>query len=131
MEFFSGRSRNFHESFNLSSFKQRREDHEVELRKNQRTEDAHNRRNLQEHREWLDLNLTFKPHYTLQDLPELLVAAGSTEDNELLRAAQGFRKLLSLSTDSPIQAAIDSGVVPLLTNWLQRTEFPQLQYEAA
>lgn len=131
MDHFSERSKHFHESFNLSSYKDRRGDHEVELRKNKRSNDACKRRSLHEPKQWVELGLHFKALYTLDDLPELIEAAKSANDMDALRAAQGFRKLLSLSPESPIQTAIDSGIVPLLVNWIQRSDFPQIQYEAA
>lgn len=42
----------------------------------------------------------------------------------------GFRKLSSLSENAPIQAIIDSNLVPVFISFLNREDHPQLQFEA-
>jgi len=77
------------------------------------------------------VNDHYKPAYSLADLPELLEAMKSPEPERNLYAAQGFRKLLSIENEPPIQNVIDAGVVPVLIEFIKRHDFPQLQYESA
>jgi len=47
-----------------------------------------------------------------------------------MRAMIGFRKLTSLSEDAPIQAIIDSNLVPVFIHFLGRDDYTQMQFEA-
>ena len=80
---------------------------------------------------WLNLNEIYKTRYNLTDLPELLNAMHSGSEEQYLMAAQGFRKVLSLEHHPPIQEVIDAGVLPFLIDWIQKFDYPQLQYESA
>jgi hypothetical protein len=81
-------------------------------------------------RDWVQVSELYKSSYTLADLDELLQAASSTEDAQLLFAAQGFRKMMSVTVNTPIQEVIDCGIVPVFLEWAERFDFSQLQYEA-
>lgn len=108
-----------------------KEDQLQELRKQQRQDNSAQRRNIPcMERDWLQVAELYKPTYTLADMPELLQAALSSDDTQLLYAAQGFRKLLSVAVNTPIQDVIDTGIVPRFLDWTQRFDFTQLQYEA-
>ena len=48
-----------------------------------------------------------------------------------LEATTQFRKLLSIERAPPIEEVIRAGVVPYFVQFLQRADFPQLQFEAA
>lgn len=58
---------------------------------------------------------------------------GIMSDNpeEILKSTQHFRRLLSIERNPPIQAVIDTGVVPRLVQFLQLNDQPALQFEAA
>lgn len=108
-----------------------KEDKEVELRKQQRQVQSSQRRNIPSmDRDWIQVSEVYKPTYNLDDIPELLAASQSSDDSLLLYAAQGFRKLLSVTLNTPIQQILDSGVLIRFLEWTQRHDFTQLQYEA-
>lgn len=55
-----------------------------------------------------------------------------SEDPQLqLEATMQFRKLLSIERSPPIEEVISQGVIPRFVQFLQRTDLPQLQFEAA
>ncbi|KAL8094498.1 hypothetical protein AgCh_036143 [Apium graveolens] len=61
-----------------------------------------------------------------------MVAAVFSDDGKFwLEATAGFRKLLSIEHNSPIDQVIKTGVVPRFVDFLGRDEYPELQFEAA
>ncbi|XP_039001987.1 importin subunit alpha-1a-like [Hibiscus syriacus] len=55
-----------------------------------------------------------------------------TDDANLqLKATTQFRELLSVEKSPPIDKVIQPGVVPRFVEFLEREDFPQLQFEAA
>jgi importin subunit alpha-1 len=125
------RTKNFLQPIDFKDLKKKKEDHTVTLRKSKRAEEATKRRQIQvTERPWIQVNDHYKAKFTIQDLPELLESTKSIEEQKHLYAAQGLRKLLSQERHPPIQEVIDSGVVPIMLHWIQRSEFPQLQFEA-
>ena len=126
------RAKGFMQAYDVDDIKRRKEESEVELRKSKRADLVTKRRNLEQtEKQWLKLNEIFKAHYTLEDLPGLLEAMKSPVDENHLLAAQGFRKILSLEHSPPIQELIDAGILSYLIEWIQKFDFPQLQYESA
>ncbi len=57
--------------------------------------------------------------------------AHSKNDLEILFAAIGLRRLLSLAKDPPNQLFIDNNLVPVFISFLDRHDNPKLQFEAA
>lgn len=55
----------------------------------------------------------------------------SGDPERQLSSTQHFRRLLSIERNPPIQQVIDAGVVPYFVNFLQRHDFPNLQFESA
>jgi importin subunit alpha-6/7 len=45
-------------------------------------------------------------------------------------AIRGFRKLLSVEKDAPVQECIDCGAIPMFVDLLKRQDFPEAQFEA-
>lgn len=109
-----------------------KDEHNVELRKRDREDKFTKRRNMQPtEKTWIKVNDHWKQFYVLSDLPEILGSISKGGDENCLFAAQALRKMLSVEVDPPIQQIIDAGVVAHLIAWLQRTDFSQLQFEAA
>ncbi|OMJ83499.1 hypothetical protein SteCoe_15530 [Stentor coeruleus] len=126
------RAKSFMQAYDVEDIKRRKEENEVELRKTKRADLVTKRRNLEQtEKQWIKVNEIFKPSYSLSDLPELLEAMHSPLEEKHLFAAQGFRKILSLEHNPPIQELIDTGILPYLIEWIQKFDYPQLQYESA
>ena len=126
------RAKGFMQAYDVHDIKRRKEEGEIELRKSKRADLVTKRRNLDQcEKQWVKINEVFKPKYSLEDLPALLQAMRSSAEPDHLLAAQGFRKVLSLEQNPPIQELIDAGILPYLMDWIQKFDFPQLQYESA
>jgi len=105
----------------------------ISIRKNKREESIKKRRNL-------DLIHTGDPAPSffgggdaggLQQIEALVAAVKCNNRAKQLEATTQFRKLLSIEHNPPIQDVIDAGVVPRLVEFLNYTDVPQLQFEAA
>ena len=126
------RAKGFMQAYDVNDVKQRKEEGTIKLRKDKRADLVIKRRNLEQpEKQWVKINEVFKPKYTLEDLPSLLSAMKSPSDTDHLLAAQGFRKVLIFEHKPPIQDLIDAGILPYLIDWIQKFDFPQLQYESA
>jgi len=70
--------------------------------------------------------------YTLADIPEMMQSMRAEGDStRQLNALRGFRRLLSVEKNPPVQQCIDCGALPLFVHFLQRSDVTQLQFEAA
>jgi hypothetical protein len=69
--------------------------------------------------------------FVLSDTPEMMRMMKSTDMNAQVAALRGFRRLLSVERDPPVQHCIDCGAVPMFVDFLQRNDSVQLQFEAA
>mmetsp|Transcript_33875 Transcript_33875/g.61566 ORF Transcript_33875/g.61566 Transcript_33875/m.61566 type:complete len:546 (-) Transcript_33875:52-1689(-) len=67
----------------------------------------------------------------LEALPQMVAGAMSNDPNVQLESTTQFRKLLSIERNPPIQAVIETNVVPRFVEFLQRDDNPPLQFEAA
>lgn len=109
--------------------RRRRNEVTVELRKNKREETLQKRRNVPvvdlTDEDDIDKNLA------CTNLEQLVVDAGSDNPEKQLAAVQSARKLLSSDRNPPIDALIESGILPILVNCLDKHENPSLQFEAA
>lgn len=125
------RKSRFMHGFDADKLLRHREGKEIELRRQQRHDQNYQIRNISNiERDWIQVNQLYKSCYTVEDMGELLQAAASNDDSQILYAAQGFRKMLSVKVNTPIQDVIDTGIVPRILEWTQRYDFSQLQYEA-
>lgn len=71
--------------------------------------------------------------FTEADIPGLMVIISQPKVNDdgLLEVARGFRKLLSVEQNPPVQAVLASGVLPALVQMLQLHDKPKVQFESA
>ncbi|GLE05980.1 hypothetical protein PINS_up015191 [Pythium insidiosum] len=67
----------------------------------------------------------------LSELPQMVEGVHSQDRETQLVAVTKFRKLLSIERNPPIKEVIHTGVVPIFVQFLQRDDFPELQFEAA
>lgn len=108
--------------------RRRRNEVTVELRKNKRDEIILKRRNVPVQ----DVSEPEEDVLSPANLKRIVDSAGDASDSaKQLAAVQSARKLLSSDRNPPIDDLIQSGILPILVNCLQRTENTMLQFEAA
>lgn len=112
--------------------RRRREDGMIEIRKNRREESLLKKRRegLQAQHFQNTVNVT-QLEKKLESLPAMVAGVCSNDSNLQLEATTQFRKLLSIERNPPIEEVIQSGVVPRFVEFLNRDDYPQLQFEAA
>lgn len=76
-------------------------------------------------------NTKSKQHYSIHDIPALMVGLQSSDLTAQITCLRGFRRLLSAEHNPPVQQSIDCGAVPLFVLFLQRNDCAELQFEAA
>ncbi|GMJ01832.1 hypothetical protein HRI_003852400 [Hibiscus trionum] len=67
----------------------------------------------------------------LENVPAMVTGVWTDDMNLELKATIQFRELLSVEKSPPIEEVIEAGVVPRFVEFLEREDFPQLQFEAA
>ncbi|KAK2714351.1 importin subunit alpha-4-like isoform X2 [Artemia franciscana] len=105
--------------------RRRRNEETVELRKAKKEEILLKKRNIPIAETADEEGLSFE---TLQ---QVVISASSGDPETQLQAVQRARKLLSSDKNPPIDALIQSGILPVLVNCLQIVDNPNLQFEAA
>ncbi|XP_055380753.1 importin subunit alpha-3 [Condylostylus longicornis] len=108
--------------------RRRRNEVTVELRKNKREETILKRRNVPNMESTTDED-DFLSSINLKKLVES--AADSSSPEKQLAAVQAARKLLSSDRNPPINDLINSDILPILVECLERDDHTQLQFEAA
>ena len=63
----------------------------------------------------------------LQELPKIVAGVMTNDEQSQLESTTQFRKLLSIERNPPIQAVIDTGVVPRFVHFLGYEHNPPLQ----
>ncbi|KXJ15484.1 Importin subunit alpha-1 [Exaiptasia diaphana] len=115
-----------------SEMRRRRNDVTIELRKANRDSQVLKRRNLTE----LETS-PLKEHNAQQQviqilpLPTVLENLHKGDDNLTFKSIQSVRKMLSKEKNPPINDVIKAGLIPYLVKYLERSDFPLLQFEAA
>lgn len=122
--------------FKQDELRRRREEAQVEIRRQKREESMAKRRNLnlqqmdapdsedeEEVGDALDVQIT-------SQLPQMVQGVNSENLDEQLEATTKFRKLLSKEKNPPIDKVISCGVVPRFVEFL-RSPHSMIQFEAA
>jgi len=109
--------------------RRKRGDGVVELRKAQREENLQKKRAPPAPKGQDPKDTSVTP--TVSAIPSLLQDVSSTDPMRQFQGTRHFRKLLSIQDNPPIQAVIDSGVLPRLIQFLKAVSNPALQFEAA
>jgi len=120
--------------FSAQELRRRREEQQVEIRKQKREESIAKRRNFQpieddeegDSDEDADLGQTS----LATTLPQMLQAVYSNSQEDQLDATMKFRKLLSKEKNPPIDKVIQCGVVPRFVEFLT-SQNTMIQFEAA
>jgi len=64
-------------------------------------------------------------------LPQFAEMARSQQQEYAFHGTLMIRKLLSIESNPPIDAVVESGVVPLFVHYMTLADYPKLQFEAA
>eukprot|EP00741_Cyanophora_paradoxa_P024054 tig00021721_g23229.t1 len=124
------RKKQFKKGIDVEESRRRREDELLELRKNKKEEGLMKKRRAGQAVEppkVQDASLVQK----LERLPLMVNGVNSNDPQLQLDATTEFRKLLSIERSPPIEEVIAAGVVPRFVQFLQYSNMPQLQFEAA
>merc|ERR550534_917586 len=110
--------------------KKKRNEVTVEIRKNKRDETLQKRRNVPLTEDTTDEEES-RENLSNCSLETIVEKAKSPDPKIQLDAVQAARKLLSSDRNPPIDALIQSGILPVLVGCLSEDENPSLQFEAA
>lgn len=139
----SKRAKDFKKVVSQDDGRRRREASAQTIRKDKKEEGLAKRRNVSEstpneNGEDLteitssnEVTIPSKRVYTAVDIPQLFLGLQSTKLATQVESLRGFRRLLSMEKNAPIQDCIDCGAVPLIVSFLQRTDSTELPFEAA
>lgn len=108
--------------------RRRRNEMNVELRKNKRDETLLKRRNVPIECDTYSEAETASDYTSLQSI---MMSASSDNIEEQLNAVKAARKLLSSDKNPPIDELIRSGILPILVNCLKQHSSAGLQFESA
>lgn len=132
----AGRQKLFkNEGKDQEEMKKKRNEVTVEIRKNKREETLQKRRNVPVTEDTTDEEES-RENLSHASLESIVEKAQSPDQATQLYAVQAARKLLSSDRNPPIDALIQSGILPVLVNCLKSTDVnfpdnPSLQFEAA
>ncbi len=102
----------------------------MEIRKHKRDDTLQKRRNVPLQADSTDED-DLQANLTTASLDTIVEKARSSEPATQLAAVQAARKLLSSDRNPPIDALINSGILPVLVRCLESGDNPSLQFEAA
>ncbi|XP_077869340.1 importin subunit alpha-1-like [Saccoglossus kowalevskii] len=113
-----------------SEMRRRRTDVSVELRKAKKDDQLLKRRNIDCDEPPSPLQEQKQPAIPMS-IDEIKNAVMSTDVQKQLQATQAARKMLSREKSPPLNAIINSGLVPKFVEFLGRNDCPAMQFEAA
>uniref|UniRef100_A0A7S4QXX2 Importin subunit alpha n=1 Tax=Ditylum brightwellii TaxID=49249 RepID=A0A7S4QXX2_9STRA len=145
------RKASFKKGIDSTESRRRRDDTRLTLRKNKREEGLAKRRAMgaatvgaipsnsteqlisAENDSTPVVGVSGKKVFTVADIPSLLpVLTNQASDNDsLLEAVKGFRRMLSVETNPPVKEVLDCGAMTYFIKLLERTDFEMIQFEAA
>eukprot|EP01112_Ceratiomyxa_fruticulosa_P007110 TRINITY_DN1836_c0_g1_i1.p1 TRINITY_DN1836_c0_g1~~TRINITY_DN1836_c0_g1_i1.p1 ORF type:complete len:535 (-),score=129.63 TRINITY_DN1836_c0_g1_i1:424-2028(-) len=133
------RKSSFKKGIDAEESRRKREEQSTELRRNKREESLLKRRNVVPGAGGSGSGPAATPErrvdsaiaQKLENLPMMVAGVNSSDSNLQLESTTAFRKLLSIERSPPIEEVIASGVVPRFVQFLNFSENPQLQFEAA
>ncbi|KAG0443160.1 hypothetical protein HPB47_015226 [Ixodes persulcatus] len=111
--------------------RRRRNEVNVELRKQRKDDQILKRRNVSFSEDPVSPLAEHNKQGAVMSLEEIVRGLTSGEPECQLEATQSARKILSRERHPPIDAMIQAGVVPVLVHSLERDDCPSLQFEAA
>lgn len=130
----SKRKDGFKKAVTSDDGRRRRGETAIQLRKQQREEGLAKRRNVM-------VNNFVNSDESQEEVPSvaptgseymsLLTKLQSSDITLQTEGLRGFRKLLSIEVNPPVQQCIDIGAVPYFVHYLQRNDCDILQFEAA
>mmetsp|Transcript_7864 Transcript_7864/g.20220 ORF Transcript_7864/g.20220 Transcript_7864/m.20220 type:complete len:309 (-) Transcript_7864:186-1112(-) len=131
------KGKGFKKGIDQDEARRKREDNIIELRKNKRDENVMKKRTgvISDASAMAPTGSSATANQSvaqkLESLPAMVQGLASTDPQVQVEATMQFRKLLSIERNPPIEEVIRQGVIPRFVEFLQRAEFPQLQFEAA
>ncbi|KAJ7531343.1 hypothetical protein O6H91_14G055100 [Diphasiastrum complanatum] len=127
------RKKSYKVAVDADEARRKREDNMVEIRKSKREESLLKKRRegMQSQQFSTVAQSAALEKKQLESLPAMVSGVCSDDPNTQLEATTQFRKLLSIERSPPIEEVIAAGVVPRFVEFLTRSDFPQLQFEAA
>ncbi|GBG63399.1 hypothetical protein CBR_g38022 [Chara braunii] len=127
------RRKNFKKAIDADDARRKREDNMVEIRKSKREESLLKKRRegMQAQIEVPRVPISTVENKQLELIPQMAQGVWAENPQQQLEATTSFRKLLSIERSPPIEEVIRAGVVPRFVQFLQKYDFPQLQFEAA
>ncbi|KDD73677.1 hypothetical protein H632_c1936p0 [Helicosporidium sp. ATCC 50920] len=135
---YGSKGRNIKKGIDLDEARRKREDNIVQLRKDRRDESLQKKRMVTGAEidvSGAEMESTQNPSYGVQQklecLPAMVAGVMSEDPQAQLEATTQFRKLLSIERNPPIEEVIAQGVIPRFVQFLQRSDAPALQFEAA
>eukprot|EP00199_Chlamydomonas_sp_CCMP681_P000137 CAMPEP_0119102220 /NCGR_PEP_ID=MMETSP1180-20130426/1038_1 /TAXON_ID=3052 ORGANISM="Chlamydomonas cf sp, Strain CCMP681" /NCGR_SAMPLE_ID=MMETSP1180 /ASSEMBLY_ACC=CAM_ASM_000741 /LENGTH=543 /DNA_ID=CAMNT_0007086467 /DNA_START=102 /DNA_END=1733 /DNA_ORIENTATION=+ len=128
-----GRKKDVKRGIDAEEARRKREENVIELRKTKRDENMLKKRQVFAAPQYALEDSSKGPGgvQRLDDLPVMVAGVFSNNVQEQYEATQKFRKLLSIERNPPIEEVIKQGVIPKFVEFLQNSEAPQLQFEAA
>jgi len=139
----STRANRFKKGVDKDDARRRREESSVSIRKNKREEGLAKRRGAQVN------NFTAGPlasaeeevtaagaapkktTFTADDIPSLLAGLTSENPQTQYESVRGYRKVLSIEPSPPVQEVLATNPMPAFIFFLQQTDRPNIQFEAA